>query len=97
MNFVTSNAKYIWLGFTVLFLLLAAGHALKARHAIPHFVKPAGVREINGMSTGVVETVAALNGYLDKVNADTRLANIMACVGYVFAALTALVSYWLTP
>ena len=97
MNFIAANAKYIWLGFTALFLLLAAGHGLKARHAIPHFVKPRGVSAINGISTGVVETISALNEYLDKVNADSRLANVMACVGYVLAALTALVSYWLTP
>ena len=61
MNLVISNSKYIWLGFAVLFLLLAAWHALKARHAIPHCVKPTGEKAINGLSTGIVETVAALN------------------------------------
>lgn len=97
MPSIGSSAQYLWLGFTLLFLLLAVGHVVKARTAIPHFVKPKAVSAINGISTGIVETVAAMNEYIDKVNADNRLANVMAGIGYVLAALTAFVSYWLTP
>jgi hypothetical protein len=87
---------WIWLGFTLAFSALAVGHLRAAGQSLPHFPRLGAVAKINGLTTGIRETTEALNQHIDRLNADSRRANLLACAGYVLATLTALVSLWLT-
>jgi hypothetical protein len=90
--------KCIWIVLTALFFLLSLFHFYRATKAYSKAPDMAGVAigKINGVTTGIREFIDSFNCYIDKLNRDTKIANNVTGIGYLIAAATALLSYFLS-
>ena len=88
--------KFIWVGFTIIFLGLASYHFNRARQKIGPFKNKGTLGSSNGLTVGVKDFVIDVNEYITEVNKNNKLSNIIAGIGYLIASLTALASFYIT-
>ncbi len=87
----------IWLAFTVIFFVFAVYHLLRATKSIPKMTNAANVKKIAGVNLGIHGFIEKFNVYIDSVNKDARIANVIAGLAHLVAAVIALLAYFEAP
>ena len=87
--------QYIWLIFTIVFIVLATHHFRQARFKMRKIESKAKIKSINGANLRIAEFISEFNDYIDKQNRSNKEINIVQGMGYVAAAATALFSFFL--
>lgn len=94
---------WVWIIFVFIFLGLSCFHFIQSGKKINEFQAPE--RPLSGM--GYIKTLGSdideplrnfiegFNSYVDKYNKTSSSQNILAALGYLAAALTAIFSLWL--
>lgn len=90
----------IWLVFTILFFCLAGFHFVESQQTIPKIeVRRYPSDDTMEIKTGDVTIQQRLfdfgddfNKFLNNLEGSNRKANLYACIGYILAGLTAVVS-----
>lgn len=90
-------SKCIWLAFTAIFLVFAVYHLYRATKSLPKSPNTAEAKSISGVNLGIHEFIEGFNLYIDEVNKDARMANVITGLAHFAAATTALLSYFVAP
>ncbi len=69
--------KYVWIVFTLYFVVLSIYHLRKSRQIIGPFKNRAEVKTINDKSIGILEFTEDFNEYLARVNKENKTNNII--------------------
>lgn len=86
--------KYIWLIFSVIFLILTLFHIYQSFQKIKKIESKAQVKSINGVNVGIHEFIQDFNLYLSKFNHQNKRINLITAIGYFTAFLTSIFSYF---
>jgi len=91
-----NNLQIIWVVFTFSFLILCIFHLKQAHSEIEKFKNKGQIKNINGLSPGVIEFIEDFNKYIDKQNSDNKKINYAQAFGYLLAAITSIISFLIT-
>lgn len=86
----------LWIIFSLIFGGLAIFHFLQSNKSIKKPENKAKVKTINGVNLGINEFINDFGTYIDDLNKQNRIVNILTAIGYFIAFLTSLDSYRLS-
>jgi len=88
--------RYIWIIFTVIFFLFSLYHFYRATKSFNRAPNVSSVKTINGLPLGIHEFIESFNSYIDTLNKDNRIINIVTGLAYLSASATSLFSSFLS-
>lgn len=86
----------IWIIFGIMFILLSSFHFFQATQIIKKPNNKAGIDSIEGIKLGISEFIHDFGFYVDDLNKQNKIINILTAIGYLFASVTAFYSYYLS-
>ena len=94
--FVTNMVQFLWIIFSLIFLFLSLFHFVQSFKKIVKPENKAKVKSINGINLGISEFINDFGKYIDDLNTQSKIINIITAVGYFAAFLTSLISFFLS-
>lgn len=86
----------LWIIFSFIFGGLAVFHFIQSNKSIKKPENKAKIKTINGANLGISEFINDFGAYIDDLNKQNRIVNILTAIGYFIAFLTSLDSYRLS-
>lgn len=86
----------LWIIFSLIFLLLSIFYFYQSKQKIPKIINKGGIKKIMGVKVGMEDFVQDFGDYIDKLNKQNQIINIISGIGYLAAFFTSIYSYFLS-
>lgn len=88
--------QWLWVIFSLVFLLLSMWHFCQSREYIRKFENKAEIKSFNGLNLGINDFIKDFNEYIKKQNKQSKQINQIASFGYFISFLISIYSYHLS-